>query len=65
MKISEVIAELEKIQKNFGDLPMVVARYDNGRYGWEEVGEVTLDHHYYQHSLDGGSYYDHSVTLTR
>jgi len=64
LKISEVIAELEEIRKRHGDIPMVVARFDQGRYGWEEAGQVSSGYRYFQHAEDGGSYADFSAELT-
>lgn len=63
MKISEVIAELEKIKLMNGDIPMVVRREDQFRGGWEPVGDVVTGYHYFIHD-DGGSYQDFSVALT-
>jgi len=64
MKISEVIAELENLKAQYGDVPMVVRRYDQGHYGWEEAGEVCIGRHYFQHHEDGGSFEDVSAALT-
>jgi len=63
MKLSEVIAELEKIKAIHGDIPMVVRRYDQGRGGWEPVGDIATGYHYFIHD-DGGSYQDFSAALT-
>ena len=63
MKISEVIAELEKIKAVHGDIPMVVRREDQGRGGWEPVGDVTAGNYYFIHD-DGGSYNDVAALLT-
>jgi len=60
MKISEVIAELEKIREELGDLPVVKQRED-GR--WDEVSYCPQGRRYFQHHEDGGSYQDLSVTL--
>jgi hypothetical protein len=61
LKISEVIAELEKLKTEHGDIPMVVRWYDQF---WEEVGDVTVGSHYFMHHGDGGNYKEKSATLT-